>query len=363
MLRYLVCLIALWNFESFSFAAEQNFLTYCKYLKENSPHIPENIKHTTHKLLEYSEQENCEEAFDILQETRIIDLSSQNISSLLPFKGLKNLKTLNLQNNHIKNLWGIEYLTNIDTLILSQNEIEDLTPLSFLKNILLLDLSNNQIKKVAPLKDLPELTILKLQGNPVYTNDKSMDYINSIVYLRGFLPIPLAFDLTDLETPQGTIELIDRVSARGDLLGLEFLFTISNLSAILTKPFIFAQLSKESRRCIMAIKKSEKISSRLISCYQEILYKKITANSPLLDSYFFHLKEKISKTLRFFIVEEDKVLHTEVELEALVNYLIIEIQKEEKLSTERILLLCNKWRTRQLTTGAPAALRAGIFLP
>jgi len=87
------------------------------------------------------------------------------ISEILGFNGLYNLKHLYLQRNNLKSITGIQFLKELQTLDLSYNKIEKSENLESLLKLEELNLSNNKIRKIEGVESLKSLKKLFLNNN------------------------------------------------------------------------------------------------------------------------------------------------------------------------------------------------------
>jgi Leucine-rich repeat (LRR) protein len=89
---------------------------------------------------------------------KIIDLSDNRITDLMPFIGLRNLEELNLSDNQIGYIDVLSYLKSLKSVRLSNNYIEDISPLFELGNLEYVELAGNKID-IEQINKLTELGI------------------------------------------------------------------------------------------------------------------------------------------------------------------------------------------------------------
>ena len=80
---------------------------------------------------------------------------------------LVNLTSLDLSDNEISSLVGFGAFPNLLYLQLNDNQISDITPLARFTGLTQLHLSNNQISDISPLAGLTELTWLSINSNQI----------------------------------------------------------------------------------------------------------------------------------------------------------------------------------------------------
>ena len=96
-----------------------------------------------------------------------LDLSANQISSIVPLEELTRLTALNLNFNSIDTITTLEELTNLTRLSLRSNDVSNIDPLIALTEITELNLSDNQINDITALTELKEITRLDLSGNQI----------------------------------------------------------------------------------------------------------------------------------------------------------------------------------------------------
>ncbi|MEM9540530.1 MAG: leucine-rich repeat domain-containing protein, partial [Cyanobacteria bacterium P01_E01_bin.42] len=85
---------------------------------------------------------NCDRAYEILQQHARLDLSAKSIADLRPLASLTHLTHLILYDNQIRDISPLENLINLQELQIWDNCIEDLTPIFNLPNLTLSNLGN-----------------------------------------------------------------------------------------------------------------------------------------------------------------------------------------------------------------------------
>ena len=96
-----------------------------------------------------------------------LNLNFNLIQTIMPLEGLTNLTRLSLGSNSVSDIDSLTELTQITDLNLSDNQIRDITALTEAKRITRLDISGNQIQDITPLKDLTQTTNLNLSDNQI----------------------------------------------------------------------------------------------------------------------------------------------------------------------------------------------------
>ena len=145
-----------------------------------------------------------------------LDLSSNNISDVVPLTGLTNLTQLWLGGNNISDMSPLANLKNLTNLSLTVNNTSDMSLLANFKNLTVLALSGNNISDVSPLAGLTNLTELVLSGNNI--SDVS--------------PLANLKNLTSLSI-QGNISDVAPLANLKKLHGLDIHFNnISDVSAL-----------------------------------------------------------------------------------------------------------------------------------
>jgi dynein light chain 1 len=101
-----------------------------------------------------------------------LSLSTNTISMMVPFNGMKNLEVLSLSRNQIRKITGLDEVgATLKQLWLSYNIIDSLSGLSNCTALEVLYLAHNRIKdwgEVDKLADLKKLQSLVLLGNDIY---------------------------------------------------------------------------------------------------------------------------------------------------------------------------------------------------
>ena len=162
---------------------------------------------TNNDLLNYIFPEN----------TQVLDLSNNQITSLVGVDFPPNIKTLYLNDNQIISLNNIKLPSNITTLDLSHNKISFLIGAEFPLNLSTIYLNDNQIKSLAGVTFSTNVTIIRLYNNLITslfgfhfsTNIKILDLEdNEIISLIG---INFPETLKTLYLSRNKIESLDGV--------------------------------------------------------------------------------------------------------------------------------------------------------
>ncbi|MFX0083752.1 MAG: hypothetical protein ACFE94_18530 [Candidatus Hodarchaeota archaeon] len=136
-----------------------------------------------HKTLNIPSQE-----YVILQgaqyrvQSKSLELKNKGIKTLSDIEGLNRLwylKKLDLSQNQISSMIGLESLINLRVLKLSHNHIQHIESISSLNNLQILLLDNNQLKEFRQ-SDLPQETTFKnidISRNPIEKFDIYMVHI------------------------------------------------------------------------------------------------------------------------------------------------------------------------------------------
>ena len=138
-----------------------------------------------------------------------LDLSANQIRSIVPLEELTRLTTLNLNFNSIQNITALEGLINLTRLSLGSNAVSNIDSLTALTQISDLILSNNQIRHITALTELTRIARLDLSGNQ----------IQDITPLRG-LTQTASLNLSDNQ--------ISDITALGNLKGITRLDIFGN---------------------------------------------------------------------------------------------------------------------------------------
>eukprot|EP01111_Echinosteliopsis_oligospora_P013454 TRINITY_DN4830_c0_g1_i1.p1 TRINITY_DN4830_c0_g1~~TRINITY_DN4830_c0_g1_i1.p1 ORF type:complete len:256 (-),score=30.06 TRINITY_DN4830_c0_g1_i1:125-892(-) len=113
----------------------------------------------------------------IFQHLTIINLLSNELTTVPKFDNLPNLRELYLGKNKISSLSNLEGFSQLEVLDLRANKLESVSELTLCPNLTKLSLSSNKLKKLVSLPPLPKLTSLFLFGN--YLDDEE-DCINAL---------------------------------------------------------------------------------------------------------------------------------------------------------------------------------------
>ena len=144
---------------------------------------------------------------DLPGETEVLDLSENNITSLIPlaFQDLHKLSLLHLDRNQLKNI-DVDVFSNLQglqTISLSYNSVVDID-LSFISNLpsfVHLDMANNKIKKIKA-KNLiipPKLLVVDLSKNPLDCCENAWLINIGDVRIEGQCCFPTDLNGTELE--------------------------------------------------------------------------------------------------------------------------------------------------------------------
>jgi len=104
---------------------------------------------------------------EIPANTKILDLSQNQISDLTPLQSLTELEQLGLGGNLISDVTPLQSLTSLYELNLYSNQIDDLAPFQSMTNLKILELSKNRIIDITTLESLSKLQKLWLNDNPL----------------------------------------------------------------------------------------------------------------------------------------------------------------------------------------------------
>jgi Leucine-rich repeat (LRR) protein len=96
---------------------------------------------------------------------RILDCSSNNLTTLVGIENLTNLTTLYCYNNQLSSLAGIENLTNLKELYCNKNQLSSLAEIKNLTNLTILYCNNNQLTSLKSIKNLTNLITLYCNNN------------------------------------------------------------------------------------------------------------------------------------------------------------------------------------------------------
>jgi len=89
-----------------------------------------------------------------LQNLRILDFTSTQVSNLLPLEGLKNLQLLDVSFTQVSDLLPLKNLKKLKLLDINSTGVSDLSPLKDLHDIKLLSLSDTQVNDLSPVLSL-----------------------------------------------------------------------------------------------------------------------------------------------------------------------------------------------------------------
>ncbi|MBU3223291.1 leucine-rich repeat domain-containing protein [Clostridium algidicarnis] len=89
------------------------------------------------------------------------------ITDIMPLKGLPKLRILQARENKIKDISSLQDLPSITKLDLSSNQIIDVSPLDGLTKLTYLDIRSNKITDISVLEGMSNLTILCVGSNPL----------------------------------------------------------------------------------------------------------------------------------------------------------------------------------------------------
>ena len=97
-----------------------------------------------------------------------LSLPNNQITDIMPLSRFTGLTQLHLNNNQIRDLSPLAGLINLKwRLNLSNNQITDISPLAGLTNLIRLYLDRNQITDISPLENLTNLTTLYIHRNQI----------------------------------------------------------------------------------------------------------------------------------------------------------------------------------------------------
>jgi Leucine-rich repeat (LRR) protein len=88
---------------------------------------------------------------------------------------IENVRVIDLRSKQLTDLGYLSKLTQLKSLMLFNNKITDVNPLKDLRQLTELDISHNLITDVSPLKELKQLKFLNLCDNP--NLDKTQIYL------------------------------------------------------------------------------------------------------------------------------------------------------------------------------------------
>ena len=105
-------------------------------------------------------------------ETLILDQNQRQglqKNDLQALWGFKNLKVLNLASNNLTSLAGLEELVNLEVLNVNNNKLNDesIQVISELVNLKMLFIDRNEISDIAALSKLPHLEVIFVEGNKI----------------------------------------------------------------------------------------------------------------------------------------------------------------------------------------------------
>lgn len=188
--------------------SRKSFLEMC-----SDPAAPDDIKQSLKVIFKTVAAASCDQANERLMVQGSLTLDDQQIKTLVPLLGFKNIQKISLQNNgltdlkvveemtqitdlyladnRLNNLFGIEKLVELKSLYLAENEIYDLKPLGSLPKLVNLYLNKNKIKSLASLfeaqtienKGLAKLSILDVSDNCGLTELGSIEKLPSLTTL------------------------------------------------------------------------------------------------------------------------------------------------------------------------------------
>ncbi len=104
-----------------------------------------------------------------------IRLSIKKPTGELTSADIENVRIIDLRSKQLTDLRFLAKLTQLESLMLFDNKITDMGPLKDLKQLTELDISHNQITDVSPLQELKQLKFLNLCDNP--NLDKAQIYL------------------------------------------------------------------------------------------------------------------------------------------------------------------------------------------
>ena len=119
----------------------------------------------------------------VIDNTKNLNLSNKNISSLKGIEKYYNLTKLDLSNNNLEDINLLENLTNLENLYLNNNNITDITPLSNLTNLYKVVLNNNNISNIEGIINLENLKCMDLSYNKIndISNINDFEY-NELIF-------------------------------------------------------------------------------------------------------------------------------------------------------------------------------------
>jgi len=118
------------------------------------------------KIREYGDTEVEYPSF-YLEDIEEFELSSSDIIDLDGVQYCINAKIIDVSDNRITDLMPFIGLRNLEELNLSDNQIGYIDVLSSLKSLKIIRLSNNYIEDISPLFELGKLEYVELSGNKV----------------------------------------------------------------------------------------------------------------------------------------------------------------------------------------------------
>jgi hypothetical protein len=342
---------------SWIFASEKKFLTLCQESQKNNSTFSKDILHTISVLLQEAGTNNCKIAYKTLKKSTNLYLRAKNISDLTPLSYFDNFTTIDLRDNKIESLWGIETNTDLTLLNVENNNIDNIIALSYTKNLLVVDLSSNKIKNVTPIKDLSFLYKVNIDNNPISNDEEKMDYLNSILMLRQLNQNGLIQDFG--ESLQEASYLLEQAAIREDLYYFRILFKISYIKTIFISPIFFETFNIKTRRVITALNESEATADRITKHY----LKKINPNL-IKSNFYLELKDKLSKTLLYFITGEDLSPNNKNDLHVLEEKIKQHIDQNHnfKLTPQTLYSILNKIMIEHQEYGLPLSYKTGFNL-
>jgi Leucine-rich repeat (LRR) protein len=152
------------NTEGFSIVDDSQQDEYVK-IKTNTKLIGYSF-YDAIKIREYGDTEVEYPSF-YLEDIEEFELSSSDIIDLDGVQYCINAKIIDVSDNRITDLMPFIGLRNLEELNLSDNQIGYIDVLSSLKSLKIVRLSNNYIEDISPLFELGKLEYVELSGNKV----------------------------------------------------------------------------------------------------------------------------------------------------------------------------------------------------
>ncbi len=152
------------NTEGFSIVDDSQQDEYVK-IKTNTKLIGYSF-YDAIKIREYGDTEVEYPSF-YLEDIEEFELSSSDIIDLDGVQYCINAKIIDVSDNRITDLMPFIGLRNLEELNLSDNQIGYIDVLSSLKSLKIIRLSNNYIEDISPLFELGKLEYVELSGNKV----------------------------------------------------------------------------------------------------------------------------------------------------------------------------------------------------